>query len=69
MGMQDLIAIGCVLCAGVFFLKKTVVSNLMPRRKGRSSNCGSGCGKCSDQAGSGGDLVSIGIGGRQSASK
>lgn len=60
MGIQDIIAIGCVVAAGVFFLRKTFFANLGSGKK--SAGCGSGCGKCSNAGQPAEPLVSIGIG-------
>ena len=60
MGIQDIIAIGCVIAAGVFFLKKTVFASLGLQSGKKSASCGSGCGKCSNAGQPGEPLVSIG---------
>ena len=62
MGIQDVIAIGCVFAAGVFFLKKTVFASLGLRSGRKAASCGSGCGKCSNAGQPAEPLVSIGIG-------
>lgn len=62
MGMQDVIAIGCVIAAGVFFLKKTVFASLGLNSGRKAASCGSGCGKCSNAGQPAEPLVSIGIG-------
>lgn len=60
MGIQDIIAIGCVFAAGVFFLRRTVFPNLGLGSGKKSAGCGSGCGKCSNAAQPADPLVSIG---------